>query len=120
MRGVMESLALKFALVRDWVEECTGNRIAEVFIVGGGAQNDLLSQWTANATALPVTAGPVEATAVGNIIVQAVSLGLLGSVEDGRQVVRNSLTLRHFDPQDVGPWADARRRVQVLWSPKSG
>src|SRR5207245_1697918 len=70
-RCVFESLALKYAATLDGLEELTGTKIETLHIVGGGSQNQLLNQFTANAAARPVLAGPVEATVLGNLLVQA-------------------------------------------------
>ena len=114
IRTVMESLALKYAVLRDWIGECTGNPASAVYVVGGGSQNDVLNQWSANALQLPVVTGPVEATAIGNLLVQAESLGMLSSLPEAREVVRRSFPLRRFEPQDAGLWAEARERLRAI------
>ena len=86
------------------LEELTGRRVDTIHVVGGGSQNTLLCQWTADACDRPVLAGPVEATAIGNVLVQAVGLGVLGSLADAREVVRQSFEVRTYTPQDPGAW----------------
>lgn len=85
-----------------------------VHIVGGGSQNRLLCQFTANALNLPVMAGPTEATAMGNTIMQAIGLGHLSSVQEGRQLVRDSVPIRSFEPEPAAlqAWQDAYQRFQ--------
>ncbi len=98
IRCCLESLALKYRWVVERLEEVRGSRIETINIVGGGTQNKLLSQLTADATGRPVVAGPVEATATGNLLMQALADGEIGSLDDLRQVVRNSFELEEFAP----------------------
>jgi rhamnulokinase len=112
IRCALESLAL---LYRQTLEECesvSGRRFKMIHVVGGGSRNRLLNQFTANAAALPVQAGPVEATAIGNILIQARTLGdLKGSL---REVVRASFPVRVFAPEDQGIWASAQKLFGTL------
>ena len=89
-RCILESLALKHAETVDLLASVTGVAPAEIHIVGGGARNELLCRWTAAAAGLPVLAGPEEATLLGNLLVQAIALGEIGSVAEAREVVRAS------------------------------
>jgi rhamnulokinase len=104
VRAVFESLALKYRLVRDELEKVTGRRIERVHLVGGGARNGLLCQMTADAMGLPVYAGPAEATAIGNIMVQAMAAGAVSSLKEIRTVVRESLRVRHYQPSPSKAW----------------
>jgi rhamnulokinase len=113
-RCVLESLALLYAQQIKEIEVLTGREIKRLHIVGGGSQNALLNQFSANATGLPVLAGPVEATAVGNILVQAIALGHLADLAGLRKVVGNSFPVTEFSPQDAGVWSQARRRFEAL------
>ena len=100
VRCVLESLALKYRWVIERAEEITGRRVDAIHVVGGGVRNELLCQLTANATRLPVRAGPVEATALGNLMVQAYSRGHVGSLEEIRAVVRASpVEVRDYLPE---------------------
>ena len=90
VRCILESLALKFRQTVELLARVTGDTPPELHIVGGGARNRLLCQWTADATGLLVLAGPEEATLVGNLIAQAIALGELASLEEAREVVRSS------------------------------
>ncbi len=110
VRCVLESLALKYRWVLDKLEEVLGYRLEPVHIVGGGSQNGLLNQLAADACQRPVIAGPVEATATGNVVTQAMALGRIGSVKEGRQIVRDSFDLVSYEPADGGPWDEAYQR----------
>ena len=115
VRCVLESLALKYRWVLERLEEVLGRRLEPVHVVGGGIRNTLLCQLTADATGRPVVAGPAEATAIGNLLVQALGLGRLGSVGDIRAVVRASFEPRTFTPSgDDGRWDEAYGRFRAL------
>ena len=104
---ILESLALKSRQVVGWLEELTGGRLAKIHIVGGGTQNQALCQMTADACNRPVIAGPVEATAAGNLLLQARAAGDIDSIADAREVVRRSFEISDYEPTDVAPWDDA-------------
>ena len=87
---MLESLALKHAETVDLLRRVAGAEPSELYVLGGGARNDLLCQWTADASGLPVLAGPEEATLVGNLLVQAMALGEVGSIDEARAIVRRS------------------------------
>jgi rhamnulokinase len=111
IRCAYESLALKYRQVLGWLEELTGNRIEVVHVVGGGSRNSLLNQFTADACQRPVVAGPVEATAMGNLLVQARASGELSSLGEMRQVVRKSSEVATFEPGKAEPWEAAYSRL---------
>ena len=113
-RCAIESLALKYRWVLERLEEMLGKRLEVIHIVGGGTQNKLLNQFAADATQRPVITGPVEATAIGNVLMQAISLGHLGSLEDARQVVRNSFEVETYDPGPAEGWEEAYGRFVGL------
>jgi len=104
VRLVLESLALKYRSVLGAIEDVTGKRIEVLHIVGGGIQNGLLCQFTADATGRKVITGPIEATASGNILMQAKAVGQLQSIDEARQVVRNSFDLKEYRPQNPDLW----------------
>jgi rhamnulokinase len=104
VRCALESLALCYRWVLDRLETLTGRRAEVIHIVGGGSQNALLNQFTADACARPVVAGPVEATAIGNVLVQALGVGVLGSLAEAREVVRRSFEVRTFTPRQADAW----------------
>jgi rhamnulokinase len=110
VRCCLEGLALKYRWVIGRLEELTGKTVSTIHIVGGGSQNWLLNQFTADATGKLVQAGPVEATATGNALVQAIALGYLGSHAELREVVRNSFPLRTFEPKPDERWQQAYER----------
>jgi rhamnulokinase len=111
VRCAYESLALKYRQVLGWLEELTGNRIEVVHIVGGGSKSEILNQFTADACQRPVVTGPVEATAMGNLLVQIRASGELSSLTEMREVVRRSSQVRTYHPGAGGPWEDASGRT---------
>lgn len=110
VRCALEGLALRYRWVLERLEELVGKKLETIHIVGGGCQNTLLCQLTADACNRPVVAGPVEATAIGNVLVQAIGLGLLGSLADGRAVVRRSFDVRTYEPKQSQLWQDPYQR----------
>jgi rhamnulokinase len=115
IRCVLESLALKYRWVLERIETVVGHRLDPIHIVGGGTQNQLLCQFTADATGRPVIAGPVEATALGNLIVQALALGLVGSLGEGRALIRRSFDVTTYEPAaDREAWEAAYMRLATL------
>jgi rhamnulokinase len=114
VRCIMESLSFKTRVVLEQLREIFPQRISRIHIVGGGAQNALLCRFTANACGIPVWAGPVEATSIGNLLVQAMSAGLITSLGRLRRVVANSFPIKVFEPQDQDEWESAWRRFQAL------
>jgi rhamnulokinase len=108
VRVVLESLALKYAVVLRQLETVSGRTVRAIHVVGGGSQNALLCQLTANASGLPVLAGPSEATSIGNLVIQAIALGELRSVAEARQVVSACWPARRYEPD--GDWSEPRQR----------
>lgn len=116
VRCALESLALEYRWVAERLDELTGQRLNTVHIIGGGAQNALLNQFTADATRRTVVAGPVEATALGNMLVQAMAMGRLASLAEGRALVRRSFTMRVFEPRPTEAWESAYQQYLRLKS----
>ena len=114
VRCALESLALRYRMVLGWLEELTGGSIATIHIVGGGAQNRLLCQMAADACNRRVIAGPVEATAIGNVMMQAVSGSDVSSIAQARQVIRNSFDVAEYSPRNPSPWDEAFHRFVRL------
>ena len=114
VRCVLESLALAYCDVIKSLVEISGRKVEVVHIVGGGSKNRLLNQFTANATGLPVIAGPAEATVIGNSIVQLITLGELDSLKDARQVIANMPELKHYEPKDERLWEEAYQRYKSI------
>ena len=107
VRTILESLALKYRMVLKALEDVTGVRVEEVRIVGGGSRNRLLNQYSANATGLPVIAGPVEATALGNIAMQMLATGAVSSLAEARQVIERAFPVERYAPQAADLWGRA-------------
>jgi rhamnulokinase len=114
VRCALESLALRYRWVLECLEELTSKRIDAIHVVGGGSQNTLLCQLTADACNRPVLAGPVEATAIGNVLVQAVGLGVLGNLAEAREVVRRSFEVKRYTPRAAEKWQGAYERFLTL------
>jgi rhamnulokinase len=113
-RVVYESLALKYRRVLEMMETLVGHRIGALHIVGGGAQNRLLNQFAADAMGRSVVAGPFEATAVGNLLMQLLATGAIGSLAEGRALVRRSFDTETYRPKDAAAWDEAYARFQKL------
>ncbi len=105
VRCCLESLAMKYRHVLECLEECTGRKVDVIHVVGGGSQNKVLCQMTADATGRRVVTGPVEATAAGNVIVQAIATGVLKDIREARDLVRRSFELKTYEPRDAASWA---------------
>ncbi len=111
-RVVLESLAMRYASSVAALERATGAPVRGVHVIGGGAQNEFLNRATASACGLPVRAGPIEATATGNILVQAIADGCFDSLEDARAFVAASAPPSEFEPGDRQEWAAAAERYR--------
>jgi rhamnulokinase len=114
LRCALESLALRYRWVLDKLEEMRGRSIETVHIIGGGMQNELLCRLAADAMQRPVVAGPIEATAMGNMLMQALALGHISSLDQGREIVRQSFRVRTYEPREGAPWAEAYGRYLDL------
>jgi rhamnulokinase len=114
-RCVFESLALKYRHAIEQAESLAGRAIETISVVGGGSQNSLLCQLTADATRRPVLAGPVEATALGNLMVQAYARGHLASLGEIREAVRRSVEVQEYEPQGAEDrWQEAYEKLRGL------
>jgi rhamnulokinase len=111
IRCVLESLALLYGRTLRQLEQLTGRSIQRLHIVGGGSKNKLLSQFTAHALGIPVLAGPVEATALGNVLVQAIARGDLPSLGTARELVAQSFAVTAYEPGDTAVWDAAGQRL---------
>jgi len=123
IRCALESIALKYQTVLGCLEEVGGKRVEVIHIVGGGSRNMLLNQFTADACNRAVVAGPVEATVLGNVLVQARACSEIGSLAELRTIVRNSNKLQNFEPRraNVEMWQRARSRfAELLQRTKGG
>ncbi len=104
LRLVYESLALKYRMVNEQICSVCGKQSKAVNIVGGGSKNEMLNQFTADALGLPVFAGPEEATAVGNFMVQAMGLGIIRSMADALPIIKAAFPIKQYKPQDTKVW----------------
>lgn len=113
-RAAIESVALKARWVLGGLERLIGGPIGVIHIVGGGTHNRALCQAIADACARPLLAGPVEATAIGNLMTQAIAAGAVGSIGEARQIVRESFTVEHYEPRETPAWNEAYQRFLML------
>ncbi len=111
-RAVLDSLALKYRLVIKDLQSVIDRPISRIRVIGGGSQNALLNQLTADATGLPVIAGPVEATALGNVAVQMLATGAAASLADARAIIDRSFPTTTFTPRDTDTWTRESTRFQ--------
>jgi rhamnulokinase len=107
LRSIVESLALRYRFVLERIEQLAHKHITGLHVVGGGTQHTLLCQYTANALARPVWAGPQEATAIGNALVQYLALGHISDIWQARRIVRNSFPIVTYEPTDTAAWDSA-------------
>ena len=114
IRVVLESIVLKYRLVLERLEELTGKHLNPIHIIGGGTKNKLLNQFTADSTDRTIVTGPVEATAIGNILMQSIGMKHLGSLADAREVVRTSFELEIYEPERTADWDEAYSRLQKV------
>ena len=119
-RVIFESLALKYRLTLADLAEITGRPAKTLHIVGGGSQNRLLCQYAADACGVEVVAGPVEATALGNVLVQAMGLGRVKGLVEAREIVRRSFKLLRYEPTPAEGWDEAAGRLRELLRSQTG
>lgn len=111
-RAVYESLALKYRWALERLEEIKGERLEQLNIVGGGIQNKLLNQMVADSIDRKVVTGPIEGAAIGNLLMQAKALGLVDTMDEVRQIVRNSEAVQTYMPNHTSAWEDAYERLK--------
>jgi len=116
IRCIFESLALKYRLTLESIQSVSNQPIEKVHIIGGGANNELLCQYSANAIGLPVVAGPTEATAIGNIMIQAEAMKAVASLEEIRTMVGNSFETKTFEPENHELWKKQLERFRKIIS----
>lgn len=114
VRVALESVALRYRWTLERLEELTGKKFAPIHIIGGGTKNRLLNQFAADATNRVVVTGPVEATAIGNVLMQAIGLGHLSSLADAREVVRVSFEVEEYHPAHSSDWDEAYAKLLSL------
>lgn len=114
LRTALDSIAMKFRQVIEICEEISGKKIKTIHIVGGGTKNKLLCQAAADASGRLVITGPVEATAIGNIMMQAIASGDVAGILEARQIIRNSFEVHEYEPKETKRWDDAYSRYQQV------
>lgn len=117
---VLESLALKYRYVVESLQRITGRDFTEIRVVGGGSRNRVLNQFTADATGCRVTAGPIEATALGNIAMQMVGTGAVSSISEARALIDRSFPTEKFEPRDPARWNAAYARMREMAGAAAG
>jgi len=110
VRCIFESLSLKYRYVLGKIIGLAPFPIEKLHVIGGGSKNPLLNQWTANAIDMPVLAGPSEATAIGNIMIQAKAAGCVDSLAEMRQIIRDSIQIEEFLPEKRSEWEAAYQK----------
>lgn len=110
MRCIYESLALKYRFAVGQIKDITQKEFTALHVLGGGTKDNLLCQMTANSTNMPVIAGPIEATALGNIIIQLMALGEIKDLDEGRKLIKNTENLKNYVATDTEKWAEAYER----------
>ena len=116
LRTVYEGLSFKYRQALSELETLTQNAYHRVHIIGGGSQDALACQFSANALSRTVIAGPIDGTAIGNILVQMIAHGEIDSIEQGRELIRRSQPLREYVPEDAAQWADQYDKFAQLFS----
>ena len=114
MRCVFESLALVYRRKIRTLKKLTGRNIDRIHVVGGGSKDSLLNQMTADACGKPVIAGPSDATATGNLLIQAVSKGIIGNIDYGRRIVANSFDLKIYEPKNTDLWEGPAKKLEEI------
>ena len=114
IRVALEGVVLKYRLVLERLEELIGKQLSRIHIIGGGTKNKILNQFTADATGRTVITGPVEATAIGNILMQAIGMNQIDSLAEAREIVRASFETEVFEPQGTAQWDEAYTRLQKV------
>lgn len=114
VRCIYESLAMKYKFTFENLKKCTGKQFSVIHMVGGGTKDGLLCSMTASATGVPVIAGPIEATAAGNIAVQLIAAGEIKNLAEARQIIRGSFDTLHYDPSDDGFEKEYERFLRII------
>ena len=114
IRCIFESLALRYRETIDMLERVAPFPIERLHVIGGGSKNALLNQFTANAIGKKVVAGPSEATAIGNVMIQAMAAGVVSSLKEMRTIIRKAIDTEDFMPQDCEIWEAAYQKYQTL------
>jgi rhamnulokinase len=113
-RCIFDSLALRYRQVFGYLKEMASFEIDRLHVIGGGSRNELLNQFTANATGVEVLAGPQECTALGNVMLQASAAGAVKNIWDMRRVISASIDLKSYKPQDAAQWDEAFKKFVAV------
>ena len=114
VRCINQSLAMKYRHAMEEIKDCTGKDYETVYMVGGGTQSALLCQFTANACGCRVSAGPVEATVLGNVALQLMASGDIKSLGEAREIIKRSQDIKIYEPQDAEAWDEAYERFKKI------
>ncbi len=114
VRCALESLVLRYRLTLGYLEQVVGHPFSTIHMVGGGVQNRMLCQFTADACGRPVVAGPVEATALGNVMMQAIGSGRLSSIVEARRLIRSAQDIQHYSPRNAGRWDEGLAKLKQM------
>lgn len=114
MRCIYESLALKYRFALGQLTQATGKKFSALHVLGGGTKDGLLCRMTAACTGIPVIAGPVEATALGNILIQLKALGQLESIAQGRELIARTEKVTRYEPQDHASWEASYQTYETI------
>ena len=114
VRCIDESLALKYRIALEEIKDCTNKNYENIYIVGGGNQSSLLCQMTANACKCNVVSGSSEATVLGNVIIQFISLGIIKDIKTAREIISKSNEIKHYRNQDEEIWNEAYKRFKEI------
>ncbi len=114
MRCIYESLALKYRLTLEGIEECTGKKYNKLHVMGGGTKDKLLLKMTADSCNIPVYGGPIEATALGNVAIQLMSAGDIKDIKEARKIIADGENLKLYEPSDRDGWEDAFERFKAV------
>lgn len=110
VRCIYESLALKYRLALEQISECTGKSFDILHLMGGGTKDGFLCELTSQSLGMPVVAGPIEATALGNIVLQLIALGEIESVDEGRKIIAETEKVKVYDEKHSPDWDEAYKR----------
>ena len=114
MRCIYESLALKYKAAISELEECTGKKFETLYMIGGGTKDKFLSALTANSCGITVSSGPVEATAMGNVLIQLMAQGEVENLSHAREIVRASVKISYFEPENTDEWEKAYEKYKEV------
>ena len=114
VRCILESLALCYRQTIESIEAMTGKKYSSINIVGGGTKEEMLCQWAADASGRVVYAGPVEATAIGNISMQAIASGEIKDIYEAREIITSSFDVKTYEPKHNDAWEDAYQRFLAI------